>query len=649
MDKIKFWQRKPWMALLLFLSAGCALGLFLAPSTIVLAMLAGIFLLTIFCLALSWKDPIWVPRFQPGAFILALSFSVSGFLLFPENLEGRIGNPAVLRLSAAALATLGFYAFYRLACRLEQELCRLTGLPACREDPFPASNLLLPLSAIGFFAMESQWSTELTASCLVAVAFAFTLCIHSPELLSWSMKKPLSLRIYCLLTCLGILLLRIRQADNGIFSLVAALLGLPFLYLCMTALMGWLVSVFKEHQTFGGITGWEWAFYGLLFLCAALFSILLFSCTDAFYGTAHSFDIIYTSDSPSLLKENVYLSLRNVENDLRQPLFALFSAPFLGLPYLISQLAPQSNVFYAAAMNLPQIALLLVSIFLCGKMLDLDSKKRMIFMALAAVSYPALLFTVMMEQYIVACFWLILCIYFITKEKSQAEIPLCAAGGTLLTSLILIPALGAQNPIRDFKYWFSRMLSLAFGFLLFLLTFGRLDILLNAPTSLLMMLKFSGRAVSSAEKLQQYSGFFRQCILAPEAGVDLQAMGHPSWQLAPAAGFSILGIAILALCVFSAIINRENKACRAAGLWVGFSFLVLFLLGWGTQENGLILYSLYFGWAVWVLLFALLQKLETRIPRLTLLAGIPIVMILAAVNLPALGRLVRFALLYYPI
>ena len=33
-----------------------------------------------------------------------------------------------------------------------------------------------------------------------------------------------------------------------------------------------------------------------------------------------------------------YLSLTYVENDLRQPLFAIFAAPFAGVPYLLTQL-----------------------------------------------------------------------------------------------------------------------------------------------------------------------------------------------------------------------------------------------------------------------------------------------------------------------
>lgn len=649
MEKMKFWQRKSLMDLLLLASTLGALGLFAAPSTVLSLMLAGIFCLTLFCVILRWKEPAWVPQFRLGAAVLALSFAVSGILVMPESLGKLLSSRPLLYGTAAVLAAGGYYAFYRLALWMEAEICRILSLPLQRPEGFPLSNLLLPLSAVGFFSMESHWLPDRVAAGLVAAALIFLICLHSPDLLSKTLEQPAALQLPALGSCLGILLLRIQQADTGIFCIAAALLALPFLYLCVCQGCRWIFARFRSLQTFRDISRWEWIFYGVLFLSASLFTVLLFNCTDAFYGTVHDFDVIYTSDSPELFNENAYLSLRGLQNDLRQPLFAVFAAPILGLPYLISRLLPHSEIFYVLAMSLPQIALMMLSFFLAARMLNLTGGKRMLLMGLFCASYPALLFTLMMEQYIIACFYLLLCIYLIVSKAPETEISLYAAGGTLLTSLILMPALTDLHPIRQFKDWFARMLQLVLGFVIFLLAFGRLDIILNAPTSLLMMMKFSGRSVFLSEKLFQYSGFFRSCLIAPEAGVDLQTMGYPSWQLNPAVGFSAAGLVILFLAVVSAILNRKDRACRAAGLWLGFSFLVLVVLGWGTPENGLILYALYFGWAVILLLFALVQKLEQRIPRLTWWIGIPAIAALLTVNLPAIAHLVGFALRYYPI
>ena len=114
-------------------------------------------------------------------------------------------------------------------------------------------------------------------------------------------------------------------------------------------------------------------------------------------------------------------------------------------------------------------------------------------------------------------------------------------------------------------------------------------------------------------------------------------------------GFSVLGLTVLALSLISFLVNRKDPACKAAFLWLIFSFAILFLLGWGTQENGLVLYTLYFGWAVWVLLMKLFQRLHERIPHFLSIAGILILVVFLAVNLPALWQLLSFAFSYYPI
>ena len=79
-----------------------------------------------------------------------------------------------------------------------------------------------------------------------------------------------------------------------------------------------------------------------------------------------------------------------------------------------------------------------------------------------------------------------------------------------------------------------------------------------------------------------------------------------------------------------------------------FSFLLLFGMGWGTQENGLILYSLYFGWAIFLLLFRLGQTLSARIPQLRPALYAVCLAVLVWQNLPAMARLLSFAIQNYP-
>ena len=129
------------------------------------------------------------------------------------------------------------------------------------------------------------------------------------------------------------------------------------------------------------------------------------------------------------------------------------------------------------------------------------------------------------------------------------------------------------------------------------------------------------------------------------------AFGHISWQLNEQTGIRIAGIAILVLVLVSAVWNREKRSSRLAIFWVGFSVVMLLGLGWGTQENGLILYSLYFGWAFLVLLWQLAEKIgETLklrwfVPALSLAAAAALLLI----NVPAVMAMLDFAVTHYPV
>ena len=110
------------------------------------------------------------------------------------------------------------------------------------------------------------------------------------------------------------------------------------------------------------------------------------------------------------------------------------------------------------------------------------------------------------------------------------------------------------------------------------------------------------------------------------------------------------GVLILALAVCSAIWNRDKKSSLLAVGWIGFSVLMLLGLGWGAEENGLILYSLYFGWAFLVLMFQLVEKIESKLNvkfLIPVITGCTVFALLMS-NVPAIMELLDFAIAYYP-
>lgn len=634
---------------LLLLSTGAALCLFLQPARIVIA-LAGLIFAAVAFTCLLERD---VPGDKvPGAMPMAVCFALAGLLTFCSEwvhssllaaLAGRVGlsREQLLYVLGAAGALAAFYAFWRLSCRL----CRLTG--AYMGTPAGPPDRLLLISAGCFLLAEPVPDRQTLCSLLAGLGVISALSRHTANLWTDVMEEKRELLLFSILTTLGICFYRMAAArpfwDKPLLVQLLCLAGGPFVFLCVICFFRWLLAILEE--AFEDISLREGVLFAILALALVAVCVLVFLKTDAFYGTDHPYDVIYTSDSHILVEGNAWLNLKCDQNDLRQPLYAVFAAPFVGFGWLLTRLVPQSPVIDALALNIPQILILLLSHWLLCRALDLKGGARMAFFAAAVFSYPSLLFSLMMEQYIFVYFYTVLLVYLFARDRKSAP-ALWGAGGTLLTSLVLLPTQSDLHPVKDFRRWFTRMLNGGLGFVTVLLAFGRGDILVNAGSSLVNLSQFTGEKLTLPEKALQFTTFPASCLTAPAAAASENLWGILSWQLIPARSVHPVGLVILVLCLLGGILLWKDRLSRLSLVWIGFSLVLLLGLGWGTQENGLVLYSLYFGWAY----LAVLQRLSRRfVPRYTAALWTAAAAAMALVNLPAMARLIAFALEHYPL
>ena len=609
--------------LLLLASTLAALCLFLCPSTKVVLLLCAIFCVVL--LSALVEKPSESRPFRPAAAGLAVVFCWAGFILFfttwrssplLAGVLSRFGlNQSLLVGVLGVLGSLvGFPAFYRLARRMDLLLDAMLGIPVPGAGK---ANAFLPLSAAALFFLEHDQNLLYFLGIPIAVVLCAMASTRLEPLLTLPKKYP-KLSVFCGLTAAGICwagyALNPRRP-----GLVAAVLSFPFAFFCLLLFFRALSGLLDLSD----LPRWERMGYAALFLALAVFSAAVFFSSNAFHCSEAPYDVIYTSDSTILVKGNAYLLLLHFQNDLRQPLYAVFAAPFLGLSFLLSKLLGASAPLHALLMNLPQVALLVLCAHLLGRMLGLSPRWRLAFVALACCTWPLLLFSVMMEQYIMAVFY-------------------------LLTSLILLPVMSRRNPVKDFRDWYGDMLDRGLEFILSLLVFCRLDIIFNVFHYLTVLSRFSGSELTALDKLRQFSVFLGSCILAPESEAVLNSTGSLSWQLVSPAAFAPLGICVAVLCLLGFWFSRKDRAAQMAAFWLAFSFVVLVGMGWGTKENGLILYSLYFGWAVLLLLFRLAQALTAGLPRLRPVLYALCLAVLAWQNLPAMARLLSFAIQNYP-
>lgn len=676
---------------LLLFSTIAALCLFLSPSLTSLMLTFAIFTAVAVTAALDLAKPttILARNSKLISTLLTVLIAYMGFDTFnttwtPSSkvaaLAGALGmtTPVLLMIVGAVGCIVGLYAMYVLSCWIMSLSVKLLQerLPVQDKTEIKANlkrNWYFPISAMAFFCLSATLTLGYLIGLLLTFVIAIIISTQISSILGQAKNSNIAFKALSIASAVGICfagqesfyadwsvsskaqaleaMLPITIDIPGTISVFGAVVAIPFVYFCVLLFWNCVERVLRESRIFSEIKTAEWIVYGILLIAMLGYMVFSFAQSQAFYGTALSYDIIYTSDSPSLVKGNVYLALTHPENDLRQPLFAVFAAPFVGIPYLLARVIGASATVQAILVNSAQLLMLFAANFMIVKMMKLNPVKRICFMLLTSCTYTQLLFTLMMEQYIVAYFWLIFCIYLIAEKQQPERIALWGAGGTLLTSMILLPFMSTKSPIKDFKSWFMDMVKYGLEFVALIIVFCRFDVIFNLMARISFLSGFTGKTVAFADKIYQYTEFIGSCFVAPSAGVNTTAVDHISWQLNPATGISFAGILILVLVIISVIWNRDKKSSLLAAGWVGFSLIMLLGLGWGTKENGLILYALYFGWAFLVLLFQLVEKVESK---LNIKFLVPVVTMVAATallvtNIPAIMEMVCFAITYYPV
>ncbi len=443
--------------------------------------------------------------------------------------------------------------------------------------------------------------------------------------------------------------------ERGVFAArigyILMLISMFSIYTLVVLIFDYLSKIYKD--VFSDISKLEKKCYVIIAIFIILVVTIIYNNTNAFYGNIYVADVIFTCDIGLIVNGNAYMNIYHNENDIRQPLFAFLAMPFIGISYALSLAIPFNNVIQPILFDVVQVLILLFSNFILAKLLKIDSKARILFLILTMCTYMNLLYVFSMEQYVIAYFWLITCIYTICNNK-QEKLIVCAAGGSLVTSLFLSIWIPKNFSIKKIKKYILELITIGVIFLYLILIFGRLDIFI--PKTLKNKTKDFATCMISSEltfenKLQQYSEYIKNCFLKPSVEIRGSYFCPFSIQLKKIDTFNFIGILILILSILGFIVSRKEKLSKIALSWIIFSAVILGILGWGAVENGMILYSLYFGWAFLILIYQLINEICKKIKFKYAIHIVTIVLILifATSNLLALKELFGFAITNYPV
>lgn len=537
-----------------------------------------------------------------------------------------------------------------------------------RERSLPLwGKLLMALSGMGATALMMQteyaYSYFITLGLSALVMLILTLKTSFPKLLlsggrlwegilaavlTWKTVYPAKSTFY---TCVREWLDFLPGVVMKLLPWGVMLLAAPMVFLGMLWFVHFMAEQAIDFKKKADYT--EWFFLigaGILMTMLLAFSYL---CTQAFYGAKlngewFNFDLIYSADSGYLVGQDVYRNIAAEQNDLRQPLFGVFAMPFAHIAGILAAVFSFIPEAYITILQVMQIFLLLISLILISRMMDLHGADKVLFLVLMTISYPTVIFALTAEQYLFAVFYLVLGIY-LSRDQVGGGLCFIGATGSMLTSGALFPVFTWD---KDFKTFVKNTMLLCFAFFAVTIVTGRMTTLLEIPTYIEGYGYYTGANVDPIQKLMQYVNFVGVCLVAPKSYMDTTTYNHVSWQMVPVDFWRIFGLVFLAMAVLGVIVSRKDRFSRICAGWMAFSLLLLGIVGWGTIDNGLMLYSLYFGWAFISMAYRffdwLLRKLFPKLQAFRYGLTLCVLVTVSVINACALREVLIFATQFYP-
>lgn len=434
--------------------------------------------------------------------------------------------------------------------------------------------------------------------------------------------------------------------DDFIYKIII-LLSVPFFSLLIYLFIKKIIPIIKSF--FCRLSKNEKKYLIIISSLGLFISIAIPFVTTAFSIPMHDnklciYDVIYTSDSGAITYEDAFFNVSYAENDIRQPLFGIFSLPFSIIGKFIAEIlffVPE-RYDYVSAMTFIQFVLLSVSTILISRMLKLKEEDKKYFYLLFSISFSYMIFSIILEQYVIGLFYLILTCYCFYEKKLKPNYLYVGAVGTMLTSGIVFPLI---SKIKNLKKYIIDAFKCLAVFLSVLTVGGQFPQIFLMFTNFNSLTSTFAKKMGFIDKFYQFINFVKGILIAPK-GKIVEVLNHPSYQLVEVKNIMIIGIFILLIVIVGYILNRKNKFANFCILWVIFSTILLLFIGWGTSENGLILYSLYFAFA-YLSLFYLFFRRVIKSDKIFGIFMILLCLMILTCNIQELINIFSFAIKNY--
>lgn len=423
------------------------------------------------------------------------------------------------------------------------------------------------------------------------------------------------------------------------------LIALPAIFECLYLMIRYALDF--GQKIYKTMDKTDKAFVAGVMIVAAIGTMVIYSVTSAFdrgisiYDTAKrggQCDVFFHTDS-AYIGTDAFWRFSMIENDIRNPFFAVFSLPFSMLSMMLSDYLFFIPRAYDVALNVMQLGLLALSIVMMAQMLGLSATNKKLFYWFMSCSFVYVMFAFIREQYIFSVFFAMAAIYWFVKYKNKTNFWFVAAAGSMITSGVLLPLICKT---RDLKTWLESFKNVSLVVLTVAVISGQFKVIVKGlDRSKVLLSTYGGAGISFFDKFKQFLYFIRSIFVSPRA-VTIDHGNYHSYQLPIINYISWMGLALLIVALAGTWMFRKNLFVRICAIWMLFASIILLIIGWGAKENSMLLYGLYFGFGFLVPVFMVMVRFNKSLLFYSILA------IMTIVNIKGFVGMMQFALQYYP-
>jgi hypothetical protein len=515
---------------------------------------------------------------------------------------------------------------------------------------------LLSFLGLGALAFKFQFLEKMFAGLLKKPLFVNALLLLFAMLCAWMFVRRMYLQTYYHALALG----QLQDYPNWWYALlyVRGIVADPLLHIpqwIFTAMFLFFVSLFYLFiaLSFADMIGnmFATATKGekLVLLFGSLVSVLLVVvsyCLSNLYwspvlrGTEEiiPYDSLYQYDSG--LRVIYYVFTGTLEtNEIRHPLFSIFSLPIGALARLVSG---ESLVNSIAIQSVQMIMLVCAAIMLSRMVATENNKQKYLFILLFFLSFPILVGCIPLERNILTPLLLIFAMYERFNNRSAA----IWVNGAIGTNAVFFPA--AVFYIKSKKTIVKDLLLGGCSFLLMLLATGMMAIFIDYKEQLADSFERLTHKATWSERLYYYMAFAQSCVFSPKSRSFVSEQGAVfKMDSSNFERLSLIGLLIFIVALYGFARNTKNKFAQISFVWVMVSFLLMGVGGWAIAQRDTVFYTSFFSWAYLSLIYLAIDKTfghKGKIVALALLvASCLIVNGMTAINI------LRFGMEYYPI